>query len=85
MMVLLARHADRIILTAPPSVPADRAWVLDDAVAFARSAGWNVIAERDFDRALELARTGAATTLVTGSFHTVGDAMARLPLSLSAA
>jgi dihydrofolate synthase/folylpolyglutamate synthase len=85
MMALLAQHADRIVLTAPPSVPADRAWALDEAVAFARSQGWNAIAERDFDRALELARAGAATTLVTGSFHTVGDAMARLPLSLSAA
>ena len=85
MMALLAHQADRIVLTAPPSVPADRAWVLEEAVEFAHSAGWNVIAERDFDRALELARAGAATTLITGSFHTVGDAMARLPLTLSAA
>ncbi|HEX5437431.1 MAG TPA: cyanophycin synthetase, partial [Gemmatimonadaceae bacterium] len=85
MMELLSQHADRIVLTAPPSVPADRAWVLDEAAAFAHERGWNVVVERDFDRALELVREGAATTLITGSFHTVGDAMARLPLCSPAA
>jgi dihydrofolate synthase / folylpolyglutamate synthase len=34
--------------------------------------------EPDFDRALSYAATAGATVLVTGSFHTVGDAMARL-------
>ena len=33
------------------------------------------------DALLALARDGAATTLVTGSFHTVGDAMARLQVN----
>lgn len=85
MMTTLARHADHFVLTEPPSVPPDRAWVLDTALAFARERGWRAVAERDFTRALELARDGAATTLITGSFHTVGDAMMRLPLRLSAA
>jgi dihydrofolate synthase/folylpolyglutamate synthase len=85
MMTLLAQHVDRFVLTAPPSVPTERAWVLDEAEHYARAQGWDATAERDFDRALELARTGAATTLVTGSFHTVGDAMVRLPLCSSAA
>jgi dihydrofolate synthase/folylpolyglutamate synthase len=39
--------------------------------------GKPVIAEPDFNRALARA-SDAATTLITGSFHTVGDAMARL-------
>jgi folylpolyglutamate synthase/dihydropteroate synthase len=33
----------------------------------------------DFERALHDIQEGAETVLVTGSFHTVGDAMARLP------
>jgi hypothetical protein len=32
-----------------------------------------------FDRALHDVQDGAASIVVTGSFHTVGDAMARLP------
>jgi dihydrofolate synthase/folylpolyglutamate synthase len=35
--------------------------------------------EPDFARALDGVQRGAATVLVTGSFHTVGDAMSRLP------
>src|SRR5438034_9389531 len=35
--------------------------------------------EPDFERALERVQTGAETVVVTGSFHTVGDALARLP------
>jgi dihydrofolate synthase/folylpolyglutamate synthase len=81
MVALLAERVDRFILTAPPSVPADRAWALDEAVAYAREHGWHAEAEPDFDRALEISRDGAAATLITGSFHTVGDAMARLQVS----
>jgi dihydrofolate synthase/folylpolyglutamate synthase len=81
MIALLAARVDRLILTAPPSVPADRAWALDEAVAYAREHGWPAEAEPDFDRALEISREGAAATLITGSFHTVGDAMARLQVS----
>ena len=81
MITLLAAHVDRFVLTAPPSVPADRAWALDEAVAFARDHGWPAEAEADFDRALVTVREGMATTLITGSFHTVGDAMARLQVS----
>jgi dihydrofolate synthase/folylpolyglutamate synthase len=62
-------------------VPPSRAWCLEYVAAFATGRGWSVAAEGDFDRAVQLARDGAATTLVTGSFHTVGDAMARLQLS----
>jgi folylpolyglutamate synthase/dihydropteroate synthase len=41
------------------------------------SAGLSV--EPDFERALHDIQEDAETVLVTGSFHTVGDAMARLP------
>lgn len=37
------------------------------------------VIQPDFDRALEECQEGAGTVLVTGSFHTVGDALARLP------
>ena len=83
MMRALAPHVDRFVLTLPPSVPADRAWSTEDAHAFAASHGWPASIEPDFDRALAVAQEGAATTLITGSFHTVGDAMARLPGSLA--
>jgi dihydrofolate synthase/folylpolyglutamate synthase len=43
--------------------------------------GLQAEAEADFDRALEAAERDAGTVLVTGSFHTVGDAMARLQVS----
>jgi dihydrofolate synthase / folylpolyglutamate synthase len=81
IMEVLAPHVDRFVLSAPPSVPSDRAWALEEAAAFARSRGWEAASDSDFDRALDVALRGAATTLVTGSFHTVGDAMARLQVS----
>ncbi|HKV51533.1 MAG TPA: folylpolyglutamate synthase/dihydrofolate synthase family protein [Gemmatimonadaceae bacterium] len=81
MMTTLAQHVDRFVLTAPPSVPLDRAWVLSEAVEYARANNWRAGADADFDRALDAARSGAATTLITGSFHTVGDAMSRLQVS----
>ena len=45
---------------------------------YAQARGWEGVLEPDFDRAIEVASRLAATVLVTGSFHTVGDAMARL-------
>lgn len=66
------------IVTDAPTAPASRAWSRDGAAEFARREGWTVVSEPDFDRALERGRAEAATVLVTGSFHTVGDAMARL-------
>ncbi len=85
MMMTLAPLVDRFVLASPPSVPADRTWTLSEALAFALERGWNATAEPDFDRALENARAGDGTTLITGSFHTVGDAMARLQVSPLAA
>lgn len=78
---LLAPHVDRLVLTAAPTAPASRAWRLDEAFAYAAARGMVVEREPDFDRALARSRDDATTTLVTGSFHTVGDAMSRLQLS----
>src|SRR5262249_20956932 len=82
MMKALAPHVDRFVLTLRPAEAADRAWDPTEANGLAASHGWPGEVELDFDRALARAREGAATTLITGSFHTVGDAMARLPGSL---
>jgi dihydrofolate synthase/folylpolyglutamate synthase len=85
MMTTLAPEVDRFVLASPPSVPADRAWTLAEALTFAATCGVPASAEPDFDRALDDARTTGGTTLITGSFHTVGDAMARLQVSPLAA
>ena len=79
MLDVLAGGVDRLILTAAPSAPAERAWRLDEAAAWARERGLEAVAEPAFDAALGRAAGEAATVLVTGSFHTVGDAMCRLP------
>lgn len=84
VMRALAPATDVFVLTCAPTAPASRAWHPEEALAFAQSEGWSAVLERDFDSALHLAQRLAATVLVTGSFHTVGDAMARLqvdPLS----
>lgn len=76
MVRRLAAAVDRLWVTDPPSVPPERRW---DLQAVRRSGGEAVVVEPDFDRALVDVQGGARTVLVTGSFHTVGDAMARLP------
>lgn len=74
----LATVATRIFLTSAPTAPSSRAWSLDEVERWARAEG--IPAERidDFDAALARADASGATILVTGSFHTVGDAMERL-------
>jgi dihydrofolate synthase/folylpolyglutamate synthase len=66
------------VLTDAPTAPASRAWRVEDAQAFAHEQGWDAVVERDFEKAIGAATSMGATVLVTGSFHTVGDAMARL-------
>jgi len=78
VMGALAAVVDVFVLTAAPTAPASRAWKADEALAYAKSRGWQAVLETDFDRAIATASSLAATVLVTGSFHTVGDAMARL-------
>jgi dihydrofolate synthase/folylpolyglutamate synthase len=78
VMGALAPVVDVFVLTSAPTAPASRAWNADEALAYARSRGWEAVLEHDFDRAIATAASLAATVVVTGSFHTVGDAMARL-------
>jgi dihydrofolate synthase/folylpolyglutamate synthase len=78
VMTALAGVADVFMLTDAPTAPASRAWSRDAAAAYAREQGWNAVSEPDFDAALTRATEMARTVVVTGSFHTVGDAMARL-------
>jgi dihydrofolate synthase/folylpolyglutamate synthase len=79
MLETLAEAVDGVVLTRAPSAPAERAWDLDAVSRWARERGIEVAVEPDFGGALDGAARRGSTVLVTGSFHTVGDAMARLP------
>lgn len=76
MLGRLATAVDALWVTQPPTAPPERRWDVHEAAA---AMAGPVSVEEDFDCALERVQDGAATVLVTGSFHTVGDAMARLP------
>lgn len=84
MMAALAPQVDRFIVTNSPTAPPSRAWNVIDVLAYARAQGWDAVVVRDFDRALSRASDEGATVVVTGSFHTVGDAMSRLQVSPTA-
>jgi dihydrofolate synthase / folylpolyglutamate synthase len=81
----LASVVDRFMFTDAPSAPADRRWDLAAAYAFAKAEGWAADLEPDLDSALDRGRSESEILLVTGSFHTVGDAMSRLQVSPFAA
>lgn len=72
MLKTLDPVVDKLILTVPPSIPVMQRWSLEDLDALSHF-------DPDFSHALEDIQHGAGTVLVTGSFHTVGDALARLP------
>jgi dihydrofolate synthase/folylpolyglutamate synthase len=78
MLATLRPAVDRLLLTVAPSVPGPQRWAEGDFAA-GQVGDATVRFEPDFDRALAQVQVGARTVLVTGSFHTVGDAMARLP------
>jgi dihydrofolate synthase/folylpolyglutamate synthase len=78
VMHSLADVVNLFVLTDAPTAPASRAWSREAAADYARTQNWSAVSEPDFDGALERAATEGRTVLVTGSFHTVGDAMARL-------
>jgi dihydrofolate synthase/folylpolyglutamate synthase len=81
----LAPSVDRFILTNAPSAPSERKWDPADAVAFAKSESIQAELEPNIDLALMRAADSSETVIVTGSFHTVGDAMSRLQVSPFAA
>jgi dihydrofolate synthase/folylpolyglutamate synthase len=76
MIAALLPAVDRLWVTDPPTAPPGRRWSLEQVRAAFPA---EVMVEPDVDRALSAARARAGTVLVCGSFHTVGDAMARLP------
>ena len=79
MIGALAPEVDAFVFTTPETAPERRRW---DLGRLERELGGLSVAhvvEPDFERALERATADAATVIVTGSFHTVGDALARLP------
>lgn len=80
MITTLSPVVDDFVLADAPTAPASRRWNLEEAGAFLRRIGANGSVAWTFDEALRLANE-AATVVVTGSFHTVGDAMARLQVS----
>ncbi|HET9439126.1 MAG TPA: folylpolyglutamate synthase/dihydrofolate synthase family protein [Longimicrobiales bacterium] len=75
MLPPLFEAVDEVVLTVPPTAPAGRTWDPDQALVYAGDRPVRV--NRDFVAALEVAhaRAGQGTVLVTGSFHTVGDAL----------
>lgn len=81
IMDTLAPVVDRFILTNAPTAPPSRTWNIPDPMGYALSRGWHAEVLRDFDRALQRGADWGATVLITGSFHTVGDAMSRLEVS----
>lgn len=83
MMRALAPHVAGFVLTRSPTAPAARAWDPAEAHAWARASGLEAVLEPDFDAAMTRAAGLGATVLVTGSFHTVGDALTRLPSGAS--
>jgi len=73
---------DQVLLTEPPTAPADRRW--DPAGVLRAVPSAKAVLVPDFRAALQIAQRRAAegggSVLVTGSFHTVGDAMIALRL-----
>lgn len=79
MLRPLFAAADGAILTRPPTAPPERAW--DPVAVLVEVPDPKVEAIASFDAALERAAVLAGpggTVIVTGSFHTVGDALALL-------
>jgi len=79
MIACLTREVDSFVFTMPDTAPERRRW---DLGRLERELGGLAVAhqfEPQFARALERVQDDAATVIVTGSFHTVGDALARLP------
>ena len=77
ILAALRPVVDVIVLTTAPTAPASRRWDLD-AVAHEIAETMPVRTIADFDAALVHAMASGDTVVITGSFHTVGDAMTRL-------
>ena len=82
MLPPLFEKADHAVLTQAPSAPLARRWDPHEALRETGSGIAEIRSDFDdaLDRARELARSG--TIVVTGSAHTVGDALRGLGLEL---
>ncbi len=78
MMTVLSTCVDEIVLVAPPTAPANRAWSPEVALAFAVEQRINARIERNFVNAVTAKKSTDETVVITGSFHTVGDALVAL-------
>lgn len=74
MMRALCPAVDSTILTRPASAPPERVWDTAEALQFGIENGWPVTLVADVAQAVERAASVAETVVITGSFHTVGDA-----------
>ncbi len=79
MIDALRADVDGFTFTIPDTAPERRRWDLGRLEEELGNLTVPHDFEPDFERALERAQEDAATVIVTGSFHTVGDALARLP------
>ena len=80
MLTALRPVVNHFVLTNAPTAPESRSWDLASAGEFLTSIKASGEVVPAFDEALQRSED-AGTVLVTGSFHTVGDAMARLRVS----
>ena len=76
MMSLICPRVDCTVVTAPASAPANRAWDPERAMDFGQRNGWQVQLVRELPAAVAHASAIASTVVITGSFHTVGEASA---------
>jgi dihydrofolate synthase/folylpolyglutamate synthase len=79
MMKAICPVADATLVTSAPSAPSARAWDPDAAQTFGIANGWNVTRVSGLSAAIAQALHDGATVVVTGSFHTVGDASVMIP------
>ena len=78
MIQALVPAVESITIVAPPSAPASRAWKPREAAEYVTSLGGNATYVESFADAIAQASKMEGTVLVTGSFHTVGDALLEL-------
>ena len=86
MLVQLDQAIDRGVLTIAPTA-AVRGWDIDwlnrwlsDPLRPPAHASWSLVP--NFSEAISKVQEGAATVLVTGSFHTVGDVLTALGMEV---
>ena len=83
MLRQLASVADGLVLTRPAHAPAGRAWDPAAAADVAAAAGIAARVSEDLEAAVAALRAeGRGTVVVTGSFHTVGEAIEALGIDL---